>query len=40
MTLDDGRVVEGKSGSDGLTDLVSDDAMRIVKIDILKNPLA
>ncbi|UOB54736.1 type VI secretion system tip protein VgrG [Burkholderia pyrrocinia] len=40
MTLDDGRVVEGKSGPDGLTDLVSDDAMRIVKIDILKNPLA
>ena len=36
ITLDDGRVIEGKSDANGLTDLVNDEAMRILKIDILK----
>ncbi|MFP3693078.1 type VI secretion system tip protein VgrG, partial [Burkholderia sp. SIMBA_048] len=36
IALDDGRVIEGKSDANGLTDLVKDDAMRVVKIDILK----
>ena len=36
ITLDDGRVIEGKSDANGLTEVVKDDAMRILKIDILK----
>ncbi|MCP1571725.1 type VI secretion system secreted protein VgrG [Herbaspirillum rubrisubalbicans] len=39
ITLDDGRVIEGKSDANGLTELVKDDAMRILKIDILKPAL-
>lgn len=39
ITLDDGRVIEGKSDANGLTDLVKDDAMRILKIDILRPAL-
>lgn len=39
ITLDDGRVIEGKSDASGLTDLVKDDAMRIAKIDYLKPKL-
>lgn len=39
ITLDDGRVIEGKSDANGHTDLVKDDAMRILKIDILKPAL-
>lgn len=39
MTLDDGRVLEGKSDAGGLTSLVKDDAMRIATIDILKPAL-
>ncbi|CAB3796474.1 hypothetical protein LMG28688_04311 [Paraburkholderia caffeinitolerans] len=38
ITLDDGRVIEGKSDANGLTDLVKDEAMRIAKIDILQPP--
>jgi type VI secretion system secreted protein VgrG len=36
ITRDDGRVIEGKSDANGLTDVVKDEAMRILKIDILK----
>lgn len=39
ITLDDGRVIEGKSDANGHTDLIKDDAMRILKIDILKPAL-
>lgn len=39
ITLDDGRVIEGKSDASGLTALVKDDAMRILKVDILKPSL-
>lgn len=39
ITLNDGRVVEGKSDASGLTDMVKDDVMRIAKIDILKPSL-
>lgn len=39
ITMDDGRVIEGKSDANGHTDLVKDDAMRILKIDILKPAL-
>jgi type VI secretion system secreted protein VgrG len=39
ITLDDGRVIEGKSDANGLTDLVKDDAMRILKVDVLKPAL-
>jgi type VI secretion system secreted protein VgrG len=39
ITLDDGRVVEGKSDANGLTDLVKGDAMHILNIDILKPKL-
>lgn len=39
IALDDGRVIEGKSDANGLTDLVQDDAMRVLKIDILKPSL-
>ncbi|WP_154396265.1 DUF2345 domain-containing protein, partial [Burkholderia pseudomallei] len=39
ITLDDGRVIEGKTDASGLTDLVKDDAMRIAKIDYLKPKL-
>ncbi|QBQ99105.1 type VI secretion system Vgr family protein [Paraburkholderia pallida] len=36
ITLDDGSVIEGKTDANGLTSVVKDDAMRILKIDILK----
>ncbi|WP_028223436.1 hypothetical protein, partial [Paraburkholderia oxyphila] len=36
ITLDDGSVIEGKTDANGLTNMVKDDAMRILKIDILK----
>lgn len=36
ITLDDGRVIEGKSDANGLTDIAQHDAMRILKIEILK----
>lgn len=39
ITLNDGRVIEGKTDASGLTDLVKDDAMRIAKIDYLKPKL-
>ena len=39
VTLDDGRVIEGKSDANGLTDLIKDDAMRIAKIEYLKPKL-
>ncbi|MEJ8797531.1 DUF2345 domain-containing protein, partial [Trinickia caryophylli] len=39
ITLDDGRVIEGKTDAGGLTDMVKDDAMRILKVDILKPSL-
>jgi type VI secretion system secreted protein VgrG len=39
ITLDNGSVIEGKSDANGLTSLVKDDAMRILKIDILKPKL-
>jgi type VI secretion system secreted protein VgrG len=39
ITLDDGRVIEGKSDANGLTELVKDDAMRILNVDILKPKL-
>ncbi|MDD1483435.1 type VI secretion system tip protein VgrG [Burkholderia thailandensis] len=39
ITLDDGRVIEGKTDASGLADLVKDDAMRIAKIDYLKPKL-
>nr|WP_235993683.1 type VI secretion system Vgr family protein [Paraburkholderia solitsugae] len=39
ITTDDGRVIEGTSDANGLTELVKDDAMKILKIDILKPDL-
>ncbi|MFP3607519.1 hypothetical protein, partial [Paraburkholderia sp. SIMBA_053] len=39
ITTDDGRVIEGTSDANGLTDLVKDDSMRILKIDILRPDL-
>ncbi|AOJ04854.1 type IV secretion protein Rhs [Burkholderia mayonis] len=39
ITLDDGRVIEGKTDASGLTDLVKDDAMRIAKVDYLRPKL-
>jgi len=39
VTLDDGRVIEGKSDASGLTDLIKNDAMRIAKIEYLKPKL-
>ncbi|NPT54568.1 type VI secretion system Vgr family protein [Paraburkholderia elongata] len=39
ITTDDGRVIEGKSDANGMTELVKDDAMRVLKIDILKPKL-
>ena len=39
IALDDGRVIEGKSDANGLTELVKDDAMRILNIEILKPKL-
>lgn len=39
VMLDDGRVIEGKSDANGLTDLIKDDAMRIAKIEYLKPKL-
>ncbi|WP_028223617.1 hypothetical protein, partial [Paraburkholderia oxyphila] len=37
ITLDDGRVIEGKTDATGLTSVIKDDAMRILKIDFLKS---
>lgn len=39
ITMDDGSVIEGKSDANGMTDLIKDPAMRILKIDILKPAL-
>jgi type VI secretion system VgrG family protein len=39
ITLDDGRVFEGKSDASGLTSVVKDDVMRIAKVEILKPSL-
>nr|WP_241025348.1 type VI secretion system Vgr family protein [Burkholderia sp. Ac-20384] len=39
ISLDDGRVIEGKSDATGLTSLLKDDMARIAKIDILKPTL-
>ncbi|WP_206955414.1 type VI secretion system Vgr family protein [Trinickia acidisoli] len=39
ITLDDGCTIEGKSDASGLTEIVKDDAMRILKVDILKPAL-
>lgn len=39
ITLDDGRVIEGTTDANGLTDLVKDDAMRIVKIDLFNSSI-
>ncbi|KAJ3473171.1 hypothetical protein NLI96_g13103 [Meripilus lineatus] len=39
ISLDDGRVIEGKSDANGLTNLLKDDMARIAKIDILKPTL-
>ncbi|WP_243397799.1 type VI secretion system Vgr family protein [Herbaspirillum robiniae] len=35
VTLDDGRVLEGTSDADGMSDIVKDPAMRILSIDLL-----
>jgi type VI secretion system secreted protein VgrG len=37
ITLDDGRVIQGKSDATGKTSVVEDDAMRIAQIEILKS---
>ena len=39
ITLDDGQVVEGKTGADGLTKLAENDAMRIANIKVWKEPV-
>jgi len=39
ITADDGRVIEGVTDENGLTQLVKDPAMRILKVDILKADL-
>ena len=39
ITLDDGRVIEAKTDANGLSELVKDHAMRILKIDLLKPAL-
>nr|WP_240763548.1 type VI secretion system Vgr family protein [Paraburkholderia silviterrae] len=39
ITTDDGRVIEGVTDAKGLTSVVKDDAMRILKIDILRSEL-
>jgi type VI secretion system secreted protein VgrG len=39
ITLDDGRVVEGTADSDGLTDLLDDERMRIADIELFDQPL-
>ncbi|WP_133647751.1 type VI secretion system Vgr family protein [Paraburkholderia flava] len=39
ITMDDGSVKEGVTDANGLTDVVKDDAMRILKIDLLKPSL-
>jgi len=36
ITFDDGRVIEGETDANGLAELIKDDAMRILKIDLLK----
>lgn len=37
ITLDDGQLIEGKSGADGLTSLAEKDAMHIANIQIWKD---
>ncbi|AKO18958.1 type VI secretion system Vgr family protein [Xanthomonas oryzae] len=39
ITLDDGRVVQGVSDANGLTDLLRDEVTRIARIDVHKPPL-
>ena len=39
ITLDDGRVIAGTTDANGLTDLIKDDAMRIVKIDLFNSSI-
>ncbi|MFL9870620.1 type VI secretion system Vgr family protein [Paraburkholderia megapolitana] len=39
ITMDDGSIKEGVTDANGLTELVKDDAMRVLKIDILKPSL-
>ncbi|CCF95855.1 fragment of conserved hypothetical protein, Rhs element Vgr protein (part 2) [Ralstonia solanacearum K60] len=36
IKLPDGRVIEGKSNANGLTDVLRDQAMRIANIDVFK----
>ena len=38
ITLDDGQLIEGKSGADGLTALAEKDAMHIANIQVWKDP--
>lgn len=38
IKLDDGQIIEGKTGSDGLTQLAQKDAMRIANIQVWKDP--
>ncbi|MGS0603839.1 type VI secretion system Vgr family protein [Xanthomonas oryzae pv. oryzicola] len=38
ITLDDGRVVQGVSDANGLTDLLRDEVTRIARIDVHKSP--
>ncbi|RBC18594.1 DUF2345 domain-containing protein, partial [Xanthomonas oryzae] len=39
ITLDDGRVVQGVSDANGLTDLLRDEVTRIARIEVHKPPL-
>ena len=39
ITMSDGRVIQGTSDAQGLTDLLQDDVMRIARIDVLKPQL-
>jgi len=39
ITMDDGRVIAGKTDAEGLAELVKDPAMRILEIDMLKPTL-
>lgn len=39
ITTDDGRVIEGVTDANGLTETVKDDAMRFLKVDILQPDL-
>ncbi|RBH44188.1 type VI secretion system tip protein VgrG, partial [Xanthomonas oryzae pv. oryzae] len=38
ITLEDGRVVQGVSDANGLTDLLRDEVTRIARIDVHKSP--